>query len=159
MSLVRRVLAAILIFVAGVSELVFAGGQVAMCLGPLGVTPIQCAKATGIVPTTPIAVPLFALAIASGVLLLAPVRAGHRRTALVAGAIAAGVAGLAFVVLSPRIWTSVDSAEAPVSIDLPFDVGALATVVVVAATVGALGWAHVVGPALDRRTRSRSTEG
>jgi hypothetical protein len=95
MSLVRRVLAAILIFVAGLGELIFAGGQVAMCLGPLGVTPIQCAKVTGIVPTTPIAVPLFALVIASGVLLLAPVRAGRRRTALVAGAIASGAAGIA----------------------------------------------------------------
>jgi hypothetical protein len=146
MSLVRRDLAAILIFVAGVGVLIFAGGQVAMCLGPLGVTPIQCAKVTGIVPTTPIAVPLFALVIACGVLVLAPVPAGRRRMALAAGAIAAGAAAIAFVVLSPRTWTGVDSAGAPVSIDLPFDVGALATVVVIAATIGALGWVHLVGP-------------
>lgn len=150
MSLVQRVVAAILIFVAGLGELIFAGGQVAMCLGPLGVTPIQCAKVTGILPTTPIAVPLFALVIASGVLLLAPIPAGRHRTALVAGATAAGAAGIAFVVLTPRIWTGVDSARAPVSIDLPFDVGALATVVVIAATFGALGWAHLVGRVLAR---------
>ncbi|MEA2544874.1 MAG: hypothetical protein QOI09_147, partial [Chloroflexota bacterium] len=55
----RRVLAAIVIVLAGVGELVFAGGQVHMCLGPLGVTPIQCVKVTGIVPTTSLAVPLF----------------------------------------------------------------------------------------------------
>src|SRR5258706_15709997 len=101
MGLVRRVLAAILIFVAGLGVLVFAGGQVAMCLGPLGVTPIQCAKVTGIVPTTPIAVPLFALAIASGVLLLAPIPAGRRRTAVVAGATPAAAPRTAFFVLSP----------------------------------------------------------
>jgi hypothetical protein len=153
MSLARRALAAILIFIAAVGELIFAGGQVAMCLGPLGVTPIQCAKATGIVPITPIAVPLFALALASGVLLLAPIPAGRRRTAVVAGAIAAGAAGIAFVVLSPRTWTGVDSAGAPVSIDLPFDIGALATVVVIAATVGALAWAHLVAPRLARFER------
>jgi hypothetical protein len=31
-----RVLAAIAIVVAGIGELIFGGGQVAMCLGPLG---------------------------------------------------------------------------------------------------------------------------
>jgi hypothetical protein len=71
--LVRRVLAVVLIAVAGLGELIFGGGNVAMCLGPLNVTPIQCAKVTGIVPTTPIAVPLFALAVAVGAMLLAPI--------------------------------------------------------------------------------------
>ena len=154
---VRRVLAAILIFVAGVGELIFAGGQVSMCLGPLGVTPIQCAEVTGIVPTTPMAVPLFALVVASGVLLLVPIQAGRRSTAVVAGAIAAGAAAIAFAAW-PRTWTGVDSAGAPVSIERPFDNGALATVLVIAATIGALGWAHAVGPRLEYRARSGSTE-
>jgi hypothetical protein len=140
----RRVLAAIVIVLAGVGELVFAGGQVHMCLGPLGVTPIQCAKVTGIVPTTPIAVPLFALALAFAAVLLAPVRSGRRVQALIAGAAAAGVAAFAFAVLSPRIWTGVDSAGASVSIDLPFDGAALVTVLIAAATVGGLGWVHLV---------------
>jgi hypothetical protein len=140
----HRVLAAIVIVLAGAGELIFAGGQVAMCLGPLGVTPIQCAKVTGIVPTTPMAVPLFALAIAFAALLLAPVPSGRRVQALLVGAGAAAAASIAFVVLSPRIWTVVDSAGAPVSIDLPFDTAALITVVVIAATIGALGWVHLI---------------
>ena len=140
----RRVLAAIVIVLAGVGELVFAGGQVHMCLGPLGVTPIQCAKVTGIVPITSVAVPLFALALAFAAVLLAPVRSGRRVAALIAGAVAAGAAAIAFAVLSPRTWTGVDSAGAPVSIDLPFDGAALVTVIVAAATIGALGWVHLV---------------
>ena len=140
----RRVLAAIVIVLAGVGELVFAGGQVHMCLGPLGVTPIQCAKVTGIVPITSVAVPLFALALAFAAVLLAPVRSGRRMEALTAAAVAAGAAAIAFGVLSPRTWTGVDSAGAPVSIDLPFDGAALVTVIVAAATIGALGWVHLV---------------
>ena len=139
-----RVLAAIAIVVAGIGELIFGGGQVAMCLGPLGVTPIQCAKATGIVPTTPMAVPLFALAIAISAVLVAPVPSGRRVQALRAGAIAAASGAIAFIVAAPRIWTGVDSAGAPVSIDLPFDTPALLSVVVAAATIGALGWIHLV---------------
>jgi hypothetical protein len=144
----RRVLAAIVIVLAGVGELVLAGGQVHMCLGPLGMTPIQCAKVTGIVPTTPIAVPVFALAFAFAAVLLAPVRSGRRVQALIAAAAAAGVGAFAFAVLSPRIWTGVDSAGASLSIELPFDGAALVTVLVAAATIGALGWGHVV----DRRS-------
>jgi hypothetical protein len=64
--------------------------------------------------------------------------------ALIAGAVAAGAAAIAFAVLSPRTWTGVDSAGAPVSIDLPFDGAALVTVIVAAATIGALGWVHLV---------------
>jgi hypothetical protein len=140
----HRVLAAIVIVIAGVGELIFAGGQVAMCLGPLGVTPIQCARATGIVPTTPIAVPLFALALAIGAMLVAPALSGRRVQALLAGAVAAASGAIAYIVSAPRIWTGVDSAGASVSIDLPFDTPALLTVVVATATIGALGWVHLV---------------
>lgn len=152
---VRRVLAAILIFVAGIGELVLAGGQVAMCLGPLGVTPIQCAKVTGIVPTTGIGVPLFALAVAVGLLLIAPISAGRRQRALRAGAVAAGGAAIAFA-LWPRTWTGVDSAGAPVSIVRPFDGFGLVTVAIIAATIGALAWAHLVAPRLARFERGRT---
>ena len=47
----HRVLVAIVILLAGTGAFIFAGGKVAGCLGPLGVTPIQCAKVTGIIPT------------------------------------------------------------------------------------------------------------
>jgi len=148
-STTRRVLAAIVIVLAGAGELVFAGGQVAMCLGPLGVTPIQCAKVTGIVPTTTIAAPLFALAVAFGALLLAPVPSGRRVQAMTAGAVAAAAAAIAVAILAPRIWTGVDSAGVAVSIDLPFDGAALLTVVIAAATIAALGWVHLVARRSD----------
>jgi hypothetical protein len=150
--LVRRVLAVVLIVVAGMGVLIFGGGQVAMCLGPLNVTAIQCAKVTGIVPATGFGIPLFAVAVAVGVLLLAPVPSGKRRRALHAAAIAAGATAIVFAVW-PRTWTGVDSAGAPVSIERPFDVAGLATVVIIAASVAALAWAHLASPNLVRFRR------
>ena len=156
MSLVvRRILAVFLIVLAGVGELIFGGGQVAMCLGPLNVTAIQCANVTGVVPTTPIGIPVVALAIAVGALLLAPVPANGRPRAILAGAVAAGASVILFAIW-PRTWTGVDSAGGPVSIERPFDGFGLTTVAIIAATVGALTWAHVVGPSLARLRSARS---
>jgi hypothetical protein len=146
----RVAAATFLIFIGVVGELVFGGGHVGTCLGPIGITPIQCARVTRMVPATPIADPLFALAIAVGVLMLAPVPAGRRASALLAGAIGACAGAIAFVALAPRTWTGLGPSGGLESIDLPFDVPALATVVVVVATIGILGWAHAVGPGLAR---------
>jgi hypothetical protein len=155
MKPLRLVAATFLIFVGVVGELAFGGGQVATCLGPIGITPIQCARVTRMVPATPIAAPLFALTIAAGLLLLAPVPAGRRASALLAGAIGACAGAIAFLARAPRTWTGLGSSGSLESIDLPFDAAALATVVVIVATLGILGWAYVVGPGLARLRPAR----
>ena len=146
----RRVVGALLLLVAGVATFLFAGGQVSMCLGPLNVTEIQCAKAIGRVPTVghaPLAAALFT---ALGALIVAPIPARRRLGAVGAALIAAIGTAVAFVATWESVWTGVDSAGAPVSMDRPLDVDALATAVVVAATLGAMAWAHVVGPLATR---------
>jgi hypothetical protein len=147
----RRVLAAVLVVSAGLGAGLAAGGQVAGCLGPLGVTPIQCAKATGIVPTVGPALPLFTLAAALGTLILVPVPADRRRGTTMAGGLCAVVAAMVFATAWESTWTGVDSAGTMLSIPRPLDLGALAAVAILAATVGALGWAFVVGPIHGRR--------
>ncbi len=50
----RRVVAAMVLWAVAVGcfWLLFAGGQVQGCLGPLGVTPEQCRAALGLLPET-----------------------------------------------------------------------------------------------------------
>ncbi len=141
-----RISTALVVVLAGLGALVFAGGQVAGCLGPLGVTPIQCAKATGIVPTVGPGLPLCALALLSGVLILVPIPAERRRGATIAAGLAAGIVAVVFAAAWERTWTGVDSAGRLLSIDRPLDLGALAAVAFLAAAAGALGWTVLVAP-------------
>jgi hypothetical protein len=142
----RRVFAAVLVIGFGLGALVFAGGQVAGCLGPLGVTVIQCAKATGIVPTVGPGLPLCVLAVALCVFILVPIPAGRRRGATIAAGLSAVAVAAAFATAWERTWTGVDSAGRMLAIDRPLDLGAMAAVAILAATVGALGWAFLVEP-------------
>jgi hypothetical protein len=150
----RRVLAAAVVVLAGIGALLLAGGRVAGCLGPLGVTPIQCAKATGFVPTVGPGLPVAALAISIGLALLAPIPAGRRRGAIVAGAIGALAAAATFAVAWDRTWTGVDAGGQMLSIDRPLDLEALATAAILAAVGGAEGWALLSGPVQSRLARS-----
>ncbi len=151
----RRLAAALGAFLAGVGAFVFAGGQVAGCLGPLGVTPIQCAKALGMVPMVGPGLPLAALGVAAGIAFLVPIPAGRRRGSVIAAGVTAGVAAAGFAALWDHSWTGVNSAGRMLSIDRPLDLGALAAAAVVAGLAGALAWAHVVVPIRARFAASR----
>jgi hypothetical protein len=146
----RRVLASLVVVLAGLSALVVAGGHVAGCLGPIGVTQIQCAKAMGFIPTVGPGLPLCLLAVALGLLILYPIRAGRRRGATIAAGLAGGVVAAAFATAWERTWTGVDSAGRMLSIDRPLDLGAVAAVAILAATAGGLAWGRVVPPSRTR---------
>jgi hypothetical protein len=146
----RRVLGAILVVAAGLGGLIFAGGQVGACLGPLGVTPIQCAKALGYVPTVGLGLPFFAAAAALGVLVIVTIPAGQRRGALIAAVVAAGIASVVFSATWVRTWTGVDSAGRMLSVDRPLDFAVAAALAIVAALVAALAWAFVAEPVRTR---------
>ena len=141
-----RILTSCAVVLSGLSAFLFTGGRVAGCLGPLGVTEIQCAKALGFVPTVGPGLPLSALAVAVGLLLLAPIPAHCRRGAMIVAALAAGIVAASFAMVWERTWTGVDSAGRMLSIDRPLDLGALVAAAVLAAAVGAQAWARTAGP-------------
>jgi hypothetical protein len=127
---------------AGAVAYLFLGPTMAMCLGPLGVTAVQCAKATGIVPTAGAGLPVLTAAVAGAVLLVGGPPAGRRRASF-AGAIAGGlIAGGAYVVLRPRTMEGLTSYGTWISIERPLDLAALAAAVILGALVLGLaaGW-------------------
>ena len=142
----HRVLVAIVILLTGTGAFIFAGGKVAGCLGPLGVTPIQCAKVTGIIPTIGLGLPVLAATAALAVLILVPTPPGRRRESALAALLGAGVAALAVVMSWERTWTGVDSAGRTISIDRPVDLAVVATAAVLAATAAGLASAFVGQP-------------
>jgi hypothetical protein len=147
----HRVPAAVVAIFAGLGAFLFGGGRVAGCLGPLGVTPIQCAKALGFVPTVGPGLPLCLLGVALGLLVLFPIPAGRRLPAVIAGGLSAAVASAAFAAAWDRTWTGVDSTGTILSIDRPLDLGALAAAAILAATAGALVRGRVVASVGGRR--------
>jgi hypothetical protein len=147
----RRAVGALALVAAAVCGLVFGGGQVGMCLGPLGVTQIQCAKATGIVPTVGPGLPLCTFAAALAVVLIAPIPTSRLRPGVAVGALAAGVAAIVFAATWESTWTGLDSAGRMLAIERPLDLAALATAAIVGFVVGLMGWAHVIAPRLERR--------
>ena len=151
----RRLVGALVVVLGGLVAPLFAGGRVAGCLGPLGVTEIQCAKALGFVPTVGPWLPLCLLAIAFGLALLFPVPAGQRREAGVAAGLAAGIVAAAFAMTWERTWTGIDSAGRMLSIDRPLDLGAMAAAAILPGVAGALAWGHVV-PSIRTRLAARS---
>jgi hypothetical protein len=78
MSPSARVGVAALLVLLGVTAFGLLGGQIQACLGPLGVTAVQCFKATGVVPDVGIGLPVLALTIAVATIVVAPVPAGRR---------------------------------------------------------------------------------
>lgn len=138
MSLAARVLAACLLVLVGVTTALFFGGQVGMCLGPLGVTAVQCAQATGVVPDVGMGLPVLALTIAIATFVVAPVPVSRRGPVLVGGVLGGAIGGAAFLVLRPLTMEGVDASGTWISIPRPLDTYALATAVVLGALLGAI---------------------
>ena len=114
----------------------FLGGQVRMCLGPLGVTAVQCARATGVVPDVGIRLPVLALSVAAATFVVAPVPVGRRLPVLVGGIIGATLGATAFLVLRPLTLDGFDASGAWISIPRPLDPYALLTAVILATLLG-----------------------
>jgi hypothetical protein len=95
---------ALLLLLAALAA-VFSGGQVAMCLGPLGVTVVECWAATGVPP----------------------------RLAAAVAAAAALVAGATCLALRPATMSGPTSTGKVISINLPLEPALLATAAVAGA--------------------------
>lgn len=147
----RRRLATIsALAVAAAVALVFAPGEVAPCLGPLGVTRVQRSRLTGIVPGVgpglPILVAVAALAL---FVVLPPRRIGIALGA--AGASGAVLGAIAYALFRERTMDGPTSSGEWISITRPFDPGLGITVAIGAAALAAFIWGHGV-EAARRRT-------
>jgi hypothetical protein len=138
MSLDARLIVAVNLVLLGAIALLFLGGQLGMCLGPLGVTPVQCAQATGVVPDVGIGLPVFALTIAVATFVVVPPPVGRGLPIVFGGILGGAIGGAAFLVLRPLAMEGFDSGGTWISIPRPLDTYALSTAVVVGALLGAI---------------------
>jgi hypothetical protein len=148
MHLTGRTAWAFLVLAAGAAAAVLLPAPIAGCLGPLGVTAIQCAEATGVLPSvSPGLIALSAAALLAALIAI-PDPAGSWPRRVAAAGTGAAVGMLGYVLLRPTTWTDLTSTGSTVTLALPFDTGGLAVAGLVGATAGLLvAW---VG-ASDRR--------
>jgi hypothetical protein len=133
------------VVLAGLVAAVTLGGSVARCLGPLGVTGIQCAQASGWYPSVGAGLPALVACLGIAALVAAP---ELRRPAPLAGLLLGGVAASAvYLGLRPTTWTDATSTGQVITLPLPLDLTALAYV----GLLGALGGLVLGGAARHRR--------
>jgi hypothetical protein len=145
-----RIVTALLAVCAGALAALLLGGQSPACLGPLGVTVVQCAAASGIVPTIGIGLPALALSLALALLLVAPVPRRAWRHASVAASVGSVVALLAYLALRPVSLEGLGSSGQWYVVPLPVDFAGVATAAIVGAAVGGV----VVGGLVSRSVRA-----
>ncbi len=134
--------------------LVFGGGGVASCLGPLNVSEVQCAKATGLVSTVGAGVPALVLVVAISLLVLIPMERHDwlaSTGALVAGAVAAGAL---YLVVRPRTLEGLDSRGEWMSVTRPLDAQALLAVSIAGASAAFV----ILAVRLRRRAVNRPSD-
>jgi len=142
---------AFLILGVGVVALVFLPASTAGCLGPLGVTAIECAGRTGIMPTLAAGAPVFA----ASVLLAAVVglRGSLPTTGRAIAAIAIGaiVTTAAYLMLRPTSWSGATSTGEVITLALPLDQLAVATTAMLGAAAGLVAaWVTHRGASVGR---------
>jgi hypothetical protein len=139
MSGQARLAAAAALVVVGAGAVVLLGPPISQCLGPLGVTAIQCARATGWYPSVGLGLPIFVACIVLAGLVANP---ALRRQAAFAGlGLGAVAASAIYLAIRPTIWTGPTSTGEVISLSLPLDGTALAYVALLGAVAGlAIGW-------------------
>ena len=133
-----RVLVATVLVLLGAAAALFFGGRIGGCLGPLGVTAVQCARASGIVPDVGLGLPFLALMISLATFIIAPVPAGRRLRVLVASILGGAIGAAAFLALRPLTMEGFDSGGTWISIPRPLDAYALATATILTALLGTI---------------------
>ena len=141
----RLVVAAIVVLLGAPVALMFGGGGVAMCLGPLNVTEVECAKDTGLFSNVGLGTPALALTIALALVVVVPVAPRDRLGSVASTAVGAVAGGVLFLALWPRTLDGLDSLGQWLSVPRPLDSWALLTAVIVGAAVGfAVAAAHAL---------------
>ena len=138
MSRSARVIVAAVLVLLGAMAVPFLGSRIGGCLGPLGVTAVQCARSSGIVPDVGLGLPFLALMISLATFVVAPVPAGRRLRVLVAGVLGGAIGAAAFLALRPLTMEGFDSGGTWMSISRPLDPYALATAIILAALLGTI---------------------
>ncbi len=152
MSWSKRIALAAGIVLVGTYLALFFGPQVPPCLGPLGVTMVQCASVTGIVPTSGPGPVIFGLSVALAVVVLVPARLLRHREVIL-GAAAAAIAGaFAYLTRRPLTLDGFDSGGRWLSVALPLDVSDVLLAVILGATAGAVAVAGALALISRRRT-------
>lgn len=149
---------ALLILAVGVVAAVFLPAPIAGCLGPLGVTAIQCAQATGILPSVGMGLPVLGgSALLAAVVGLPGAWSSWPRVTVWVGA-GALLAAAAYLLLRPTTWSGPTSTGEIITLALPLDIGALAVAALLGATSG-LALARATRPRRPRRPAIRPMAG
>ena len=136
----RRLEVAAALVLVGLVVAVFGGTEVGGCLGPLGVTEIECMRASGRRPTTGLGALVLAIAACAAALIALPIGRAHRHGAIVAAAGAAAVAAIGYHLFRPISMTGPTSTGEVITVDVPIDLRALLAVVVIGGTAAAVLW-------------------
>jgi len=142
----RRIIATVLVVTAVLVAVFAGGGQVGMCLGPLGVTAVQCAQATGVFPDIGSGLPILLIAGSLALVLVAPPRRSRWVRSVFATVIGAAVGAGAYLALAPRTMDGMTSNGTLISIARPIDANALVSMATLAAVAGYVLAAHVGRP-------------
>jgi hypothetical protein len=132
----RRLSVALALVAVGVFAQLLFGGETGPCLGPLGVTPVECAKVTGFVPGVGIGLPILATALLAALLVAVPALRPRRQVAIASAAGGGLVGALLFLALRPGTMEGLDSRGQWISVVRPIDGPALVVLAVVGALVG-----------------------
>ena len=120
----RSTVAITLLVLGGGAALLGGGGPAPPCLGPIGVTVVQCARATGVFPGVGVGIPIFVLAVAIAALVLWPPSRSRLAIPLIAGILGAALGSLVYVVLWPTTLEGYTSTGQYISIARPPDLNA-----------------------------------
>ncbi len=127
------------------------GGSAAGCLGPLGVTTVECIRNSGIAPNVGLGLPIGTGAIVAAALLVLPIARNGRRGALIGGAVGAVVGTFAYLAFRATTMTGPTSTGEAITVELPIDVYAA-----VAAALAGGGLGAVIGSRLRTPRRGRT---
>lgn len=132
----RLIVATIVALLGAAFTLVFGGGGVAMCLGPLNVTEVECAKNTGLFSNVGLGTPGLALTIALALVVFIPVEVRDRARSVAGVVMGALAGGVLFLALWPKTLDGLDSRGHWLSVPRPLDPWGLLTAVIVGAAIG-----------------------
>lgn len=146
MTIRMRIANAVGLVVLAAFAVLFTGGQVGGCLGPLGVTEVQCLSVGGYTPTVGLGMPVGAAAVVIALVLLIPIHRERLGLALVAAVVGAGVFALAYLALRTMSITGPTSTGEVITVELPVD-----SFAALAAGIAGGGLGFVIGGRLQPR--------